>query len=211
MSENSKGPPNLPSGFEPGDPLTAESLESLRNALAFALKDLVRGGRGITVTQSGGRFLVSAKRGRGRGGEDHPWRPSVAPFLGDGDPPSDQRRRVRVRPGTVGNRIPGNWDAEITIPSDTMGHWVWAEVTITDTGEVTAVQLQDGATPPAADLVGADGSLPTTLYQPLFSVDTGSDAVRRFYPLQKKNLAVEITNGPGGCADILRSVQLIDA
>lgn len=211
MAENSKGSPDLPGEFEPGEVLTAEKLERLREAVAFSLRDLIRGGRGVTVTKNGGRFIVSvrkARRGGGAAAEEHPWMVYPSRFTGSGDPPADQQRRFRLRPGTVGNRLAANWDEEFTAPDDTTGHWVWAEVSIIDSGDVSGVTIQTGAQPPTAALTNADGTLPTTLYAPLASMDTADGRIRRIYTVERNNLAVDINSNGGSCDDLVRSVQL---
>lgn len=191
--------PSLPPDPVKGKPVRADWGKRLLDYLrGFPLQS----GPGIKIQKTANGWTISAKPkgGKARADRAHPWRPYVI-----------ERLDIGVSPGTVANRLPANFNAPISIPADQSGYWVWVEVTIIDSGAVTGVELSSGATPPTADLVSVDGSLPTALYAPLFAVDTGADAVARFYPVQTKNLIVDVVNDGGGCLDQRRSVQLIDS
>jgi hypothetical protein len=64
MANQSTGQKDLPERFKSGQQLKASELEDMRRAIAFALKDMIGGGRGIVVSESSGRYLISATKKR---------------------------------------------------------------------------------------------------------------------------------------------------
>jgi len=146
----------------------------------------------ITGTPGGG---ISASS------DNHPFKPYQTNGL-----------KFRLIPGTVGNRIAGNWNTEFTATANADGKWCYLAVNINDSGNVLSVTLVANANSiPTADLATSDGNLPGTLYQPLFAYDSGADSISRFYVAQEKNLAVEITNAGGFGSAIYRTVALVDS
>lgn len=99
MSNVSKGQIQLPGEFRPGEPIRAGEMDKLRKAIAFVMKDMIGSGRGITVTQSAGKYLISARKQRG--GAKAPTHPfQIVPFV------ESETQKARIRYGLVNNFVP---------------------------------------------------------------------------------------------------------
>jgi hypothetical protein len=148
MSNVSKGQIQLPNSFQSGETLRADDLERMRKAIAFTMKDMIGGGRGITITQSAGRYIVSARKQRPQSGNPFPLKPAV--FEGN---------KVRFRYGTVHGIVPKIDDTELTASiSDEDA----PEITVTGAGVIyVKVDLAEDtyeAENPVIEFVAGDAS-----------------------------------------------------
>lgn len=147
MSNVSKGQIQLPAEFRPGEPIRASEMDKLRKAIAFALKDMIGGGRGITVSQSAGKYLISARRQRG--GESTP----NFPFEIVQSAPD----KIKLHYGLVNNNPPVIGEDPLTIDiedspeltlSGTATHPIWIKVTINASFEILSEEIVTAAFPP---------------------------------------------------------------
>lgn len=132
MSNASKGQTQLPDGFRSGEALKADDLERMRRAIAFALKDMIGGGRGITVSQSAGKYLISARKQRGGGVSKFPLKPHRS-----------GANKVKFTWGTVNGYTPTIDEVEITADLDDPAN---PEITISESGIIyVKVDVAEGA------------------------------------------------------------------
>lgn len=190
-----------------GDNVLSVARASRINAMQDLLRAIARGdniieGKGIRISTEPGGVIIEG-RARSQTGEslpDHPWKPYVVDGLD-----------VKLIPGTVNNRLPGNWNATFSLSSSQSSYWVWLEATINQRGDVSSCSIETGAAIPTPAAPGNDGTIATTLYAALFAYDSSSSGVTRFYQVANENLATEVTVTDPGCEEIYRSVRLINA
>lgn len=139
---------------------------------------------------------------------DHPWKPYPAPWLGAGSAPGNWGLSVRLIPGTVQGRLPGNWDDVFALAADATGGWVWVKVTVDQEGVATAAEIEQGDTPPVAEQPADPMAIPSILYQPLFSFDSNETTVTRFYIATNRNLTVGVDVSRPACGDYYRRAEL---
>lgn len=115
--------------FQPSRPLLKEvSADRLNAILAEIKKNRPRGERGITVRQSGDATyigLAASIKGGGAAPEPRPWDIYVV----DSD---DDTYTVKVRPGTIADILPSNWDDEFPCDKDTL---YYGKVIVTTDGK----------------------------------------------------------------------------
>lgn len=138
--------------------------------------------------------------------ETHPFQPYASAYAGTGTPPSDQARRLRIRPGFVvsGGQylMPSNIGGEFIVPAETF-QLFWLKVDLLHTGGTTSVAaaiIEQGEDIPSAE----SGSEPPTVYLHLFWATTGPDAITSFIPAQKTNAFGGMTVTNMSCAEIWR-------
>ena len=114
----------------------------------------------------------------------YPWQPYSSPYLGEGDPPDDQERRIRIRPCWVydGSRVwfPARRNIEIIVPPNCSdGYFVWLVADVAADGSITALDYDHGANPPPRAPAGntTTGAPPPKAYFCLFFVTSTATAI----------------------------------
>lgn len=131
--------------FQPGRPLTKELGSERLNAIITEIKrNKPKGERGITVRQDGTGTYIGLAATLAEGGSSTP---AVSPWdlLAQVDPSADPEDEnpnyiIRVRPGTVSEFLPTNWDEEYTLQGN-QDYYAVAEVS-TDGKAITSVEIK---------------------------------------------------------------------
>lgn len=136
--------------FTPGRPLIKELGSERLNAIVTEIKrNKPKGERGITVRQDGtGTYigLAASLSQASTPATTQPW-DLVAQVDPDADPEDENPPYlVRVRPGTLSEFLPTNWDEEFTLQGD-QDYYAVAEVS-TDGKAITSVEIKFPTTPP---------------------------------------------------------------
>jgi|GEM_PF-3150613 len=137
--------------FTPGRPLIKElGSERLNAILTEIRRNKPKGERGITVRQDGtGTYIglaASLPQASSTPATTQPWdlQARVDP---DADPEdANPPYLVRVRPGTLSDFLPTNWDEEFTLQGD-QDYYAVAEVS-TDGKAITSVEIKFPTSPP---------------------------------------------------------------
>ncbi len=115
------------------------------------------------------------------------WRPYATPWTGQGVAPADWGLHVSIMESFVAGLgavfFPSNANADFTVPANcTTGYYGWLVATLDPpSGSLTALTYGGGTTLPtqnASDLVG--GTLPATVYLPLFRLTSTATGVDNF-------------------------------
>lgn len=188
MSNVSKGQIQLPDEFKPGEPIRAGEMDKLRQAIAFALKDMIGGGRGITVSQSAGKYLISARKQRGGTSKSFP----LQPVKSGAD-------KVKFRWGTVRGIGPQIGGEPITTDLNDEAN---PEITVDAAGVIyvkvdLAPDTYEATNPVLAFVAGDESDIPEDIpresaHAPLVSVawDTENEAITGLSPAHKGSIDV---------------------
>lgn len=112
-----------------------------------------------------------------------PWQPYAAPYTGAGDPPADWGLNFMIRVGTIGQGTsvaPASRNAVFTAPPNCAdGFFVWLKISLSPTGQITALDYDSGLTLPDALVVvpSANGAYPAVVYDLLFQLTSTATAV----------------------------------
>lgn len=101
-------------------------------------------GKGVSVGKgpSGSMINALANEGSGTFDDKHPFKGVKAVFKGEDDPPADQKRKIKILPGTVNNRVASNVNIELTVPNGgTLD--VWIDCTL-DNGDLLSFSYNSG-------------------------------------------------------------------
>jgi hypothetical protein len=139
---------------------------------------------------------------------DWPFKPYTSAYTGDGDAPTDQPRRLRIIAGSIGGIIASNWNSEFPMPINKESYWCWLKISLDADANVRSTEYKFGNEPPTADYPTDGGVLPTTIYAPLFTVDTNRTAITAFYSSQTTNLALNVSVSKSGCSTVKRYLSL---
>ena len=149
-------PPSLPPKFNRGDPIKASALESMRANIGHALNGLIKGGKGILVTNTGNSVIINstAKGGAARA-PVHP----LKVYRATNDAGDDGL--IKFAYGTVNGEAPTIGDPPVAITLDrddaanptiqltgTATHFVYLKVTLNASFQPTAYQIETATTRP---------------------------------------------------------------
>ena len=181
-------PPN-PALGKPAIDWAIEAQKTLR-----ALRPVA--GRGIKITESPNNVIISAEPA-GTSAEvvavAFAFEIYRSPFTGEGEAPADQARRIKVRPGTVNNKLHSSYNTEFVVPANSDwehdgAYLLWVKVSLSHSGgygTVTAVVVEGGTEVPADDA----GPTPANVYYQIGYVTSNADAVTAMMNLVKTTLS----------------------
>lgn len=138
--------------FLSGRPLLRElGADRLNTILTEIKRNKPKGERGITVRQDGTGTYIGLAAALPRGAAGTPATPQPWDLIAKVDPAADPENPnppylVRVRPGTLSEFLPTNWDEEFTLQGD-QDYYAVAEVS-TDGKAITSVDIKFPTTPP---------------------------------------------------------------
>lgn len=130
--------------FLSGRPLLRElSADRLNSILTQIKRNRPKGERGITVRQDGEQTWIGLAASLPRGGASTPATPQPWDLIARTNPnsnPQNPTYLVKVRPGTVSEFLPTNWDEEFTLQGN-QDYYAVAEVA-TDGKAITEVEIK---------------------------------------------------------------------
>lgn len=188
----------LPS-FRRKQKLKAADLQTLADAIRA---NRILPGVGIRITGSPNGTTVAVKRTADSPPASliHPFQFVSAPWTGTGTPPSDQKRKFRIRPGAVmsasGPRFSENLHDVFTAPDNAAIFYCWLEANF-DMGadgyvSVLSISYDVGATLPEQQTASDPdyGSYPTKSFIPLFAIKTQDGAIKEVQQYVKSSLSL---------------------
>lgn len=179
--------PILPAPFERGQVLRAADLESVRQAVAFALGKMIGAGPGILVSRRGDKYLISAQRRQGA-----PRSPFEIYTVNDGTDIS-----FGVRAGLANGQTPTLGGDPLTdnpapLVVITASRAIWIKCVATfgspDTYVFTIENTADLSTVPTAEAISGTGF---TSCLALGEITIASGVVTGITQLVQSNLGVE--------------------
>lgn len=111
-----------------------------------------------------------------------------SPYLGGGDPPDDQSRKVRVRLGSINSLFPTNINQEFTCV-DTGSDYFWIQANFDGAGLFLGSEIDFGPTVPDEPSGGPDAP-PAHSYRPIFKVTLDSGQIVTIEAIRKTSLDV---------------------
>jgi hypothetical protein len=186
-------------------------------------------GKVLTDYTGSEKVLLPVRLGGGGGSVTRkldPWEPYASPFIGTGDPPSDQDRRIKIWPGRVDSTLASNKEVELTVPAgagyDTEGFMVWIRAELDpDTLAMTTFYYEWGTAFPEdpsadfPDVTDPDSyTTPTSIIIMLFTVYIGDDgkidwnAVEQYVRNSMNCVPLMVASG---CAKINLTVKFLAA
>lgn len=181
-------PPN-PAPWKPVLDWATEAQKTLR-----ALRPVA--GLGIRITESTNNVIISAvSESPSAVVPAAPFAFEIyrSPFTGEGEAPADQARRIKVRPGTVNNKLHSSYNTEFVVPANSDwehggAYLLWVKVSLSHSGgygTVTAVVVEGGTEVPADDA----GPTPANVYYQIGYVTSNADAITAMVNLVKTTLS----------------------
>lgn len=144
---------------------------------------------GALVCAPGGGYLIDPGFVQDLSGlETWPLQGYPSPYLGGGDPPDDQPRRVRVRVGSVNSLFPTNINSEFLCP-DGQTTIFWIQANFDGSALFLGSEIGFGAVVPDEPTGGPDAP-PAHSYRPIFQVVTLDNAITSIVPIRKTSLDV---------------------
>jgi len=169
-------PPQLPKPFRRGQALKADRLESMRANIAHVLNGMIKGGKGILVSNVGNSVVIN--QGRQPRSSTIPSRLQItrtAPASYDAETDGELTANdFFISFGLYNALIPTNIDEKHTL-SGIDKTYFWLKVTLSETNPAyaSAVVIENGTTLPTNDPVGAD-EFPSDVYILIGHVDRDS-------------------------------------
>ena len=147
--------------FQPSRPLLRElSADRLNSILAEIRRNKPLPGRGITVRQTGQGTAIDLAASLPRGGTSTPAEAHPFQITSRQHPQNENQYIVTVRPGTLNNVLASNWNAELTVPADSLRYIVLSASA--NNNAIVSTSMSADSSPPSGEQSPQKWALPTS-------------------------------------------------
>ena len=139
-----------------------------------------------------------------------------SPFIGEGEPPSDQALRFKVRPGIISAwsssspRLATNLTDELTALDDQERYYCWIEANFTSDGQVVSLadfKYAHGAEVPEPEFSDTEDDVyPTKWCLPIFALKTEGGAIKSVEEYVQTSLSISIVVTSVECGKLQRGI-----
>lgn len=191
----------LPERSTSGSPLLAswgeQVIAYLRSITPRESPDLL-----VDITPGGSvqRLKRHGKSTESTAAETFPFQIYQSSFIGEGEAPADQARRIRLRLGDVNGMLPSNMWTEFTIPPTVENYQVWLAVSLSYSRNntlltISSIQLVIGASMPAQPT----GDTPASSYKLIGTVTTDATGILSISNATKTSLSLALVMSGWDC------------